>query len=150
MEMTAKSLEQRQERAAIWACLLWIAVVLGLFVAARLLQPGPQQRLLIGGAELPQLCRFRAVWGADCPGCGLTRSIVLAVRLRLAEAWTMQPVGVLFASYLAATIPQRMWRLTRLLTARPTRSTLRWELLLLATLVGIASIRWLALGLGLL
>lgn len=148
METASRRLEHRRDREAIWASLIWIAVVLGLFATARLLQLGPQQTLFFGGFKLPPLCGFRTTFAADCPGCGLTRCFVLATRLRLAEAWAMHPIGVLLAGYLAATIPQRLWRLTRLLTARSTRSTLRWELLLVAGLVAAAYLRWLALQIG--
>ncbi len=152
MATAANRLDQRPDRAAVTACLIWIAAVLCLFAVARVLRPGAQQALMISGLELslPQLCSFRALLGVDCPGCGLTRCFVLAARLRLADAWAMHPIGTLLASYLAMTIPQRLWRLTRLLTAAPTRSTLRWELLLIAALVAAAYARWMALSLGLL
>jgi hypothetical protein len=148
METAIRRLEQRSEREAVWVSLIWIAVVLCLFAAARLLRLGPQETLLAGGFELPQLCWFRAMFAADCPGCGLTRCFVLAARLRLAEAWAMHPIGMLFAGYLAATVPLRVWRLACLATATATPSTLRWELLLVAGLITAAYFRWLALQIG--
>lgn len=149
METVARPLELRQ-RYAVWGCLIWITVVLCLFAVAAMLRPGPQQTLWAGEVKLPQICGFREAFGVGCPGCGLTRCFVFAARLQLAEAWAVHPVGLVLIGYLALTIPQRLWRLVRLLTARTTRSTLRWELQLIAALVTVAYLRWLTQGLGML
>jgi hypothetical protein len=42
---------------------------------------------------LPPLCSFKAVTGLPCLSCGMTRSWVHLVHGRLAEAWSMSPLG---------------------------------------------------------
>lgn len=39
------------------------------------------------------LCPSRELLGLPCPGCGLTRSILLILRGRFAESWQLQPFG---------------------------------------------------------
>ena len=39
------------------------------------------------------LCPSRELLGLPCPGCGLTRSILLILRGRFAESWRLQPFG---------------------------------------------------------
>ncbi|MDE7224340.1 MAG: DUF2752 domain-containing protein [Acetatifactor sp.] len=39
------------------------------------------------------LCPSREVLGIPCPGCGLTRSILLLLRGQWAESWKLQPFG---------------------------------------------------------
>ena len=39
------------------------------------------------------LCPSRELLGLPCPGCGLTRSILLIFRGRFAESWLLQPFG---------------------------------------------------------
>lgn len=39
------------------------------------------------------LCPSKELVGLPCPGCGLTRSILLILRGRFAESWQLQPFG---------------------------------------------------------
>ena len=39
------------------------------------------------------LCPSRELLGLPCPGCGLTRSILMILRGRFAESWQLQPFG---------------------------------------------------------
>lgn len=39
------------------------------------------------------LCPSRELLGLPCPGCGLTRSVLLILRGRFAESWQLQPFG---------------------------------------------------------
>jgi hypothetical protein len=41
-----------------------------------------------------KICPVRLFWGIPCPGCGLTRSFLLAFRGRFAEATTMHPFWI--------------------------------------------------------
>lgn len=69
-------------------------------VARRLLLFAPAAVLLLA-ALLPvsfstpfPLCAVKALTGADCPGCGLTRAFLLIAHGRLAAAAAVQPLGV--------------------------------------------------------
>ncbi len=39
------------------------------------------------------LCPSRELLGLPCPGCGLTRSVLLIFRGRFGESWRLQPFG---------------------------------------------------------
>lgn len=41
-------------------------------------------------------CPFNALTGYDCPGCGMTRASVLAVKLDVAQSVRYNPFGVVF------------------------------------------------------
>jgi hypothetical protein len=44
-------------------------------------------------------CPFRGATGIPCPGCGMTRALLLLGQLRVGEAWLAQPLapGLLLA-----------------------------------------------------
>jgi hypothetical protein len=84
---------------------------------------------------LPSTCLYRHVTGRPCPGCGLTRSVVLSFDGRLAEARAMHPSGPWIAAWLAG---QAVWRLA-LAAARPRRRSL-W----VGDLAGSLGTLWLA------
>jgi cytochrome bd-type quinol oxidase subunit 2 len=47
-------------------------------------------------------CTIRSITGLPCPGCGLTRALLLFLRGDLAGAWTMHPLFWLAPPVLAA------------------------------------------------
>ncbi|MBQ7774718.1 MAG: DUF2752 domain-containing protein [Lachnospiraceae bacterium] len=59
------------------ACWSGILILFGLWVVTRLLGKG--------------LCIFQAKWGIPCPGCGMTRSMLLILQGQFAAAWKMHP-----------------------------------------------------------
>jgi hypothetical protein len=136
--------QQPSEHQSIGFCVLWIVAVLAVLSLARLLTPAGESGLVMPGlgVALPELCTFRRFFAADCPGCGLTRSFVLAVRFRIADAWAMHPVGTLLVFYLVGSIAPRLVRLRSLLAARPQRQAIPWEPVLGVTLVAAAYLRW--------
>lgn len=61
----------------------------------------------------PQLCIFRLMSGMPCPGCGLTRAVVLAMHGDLTGSLYYHPLGLLFvvsALLLAAVDGYGWWR----------------------------------------
>lgn len=64
------------------------------------------------------MCPSRELLGIPCPGCGLTRSILLIIQGRWAESWQLQPFGyawlalaviVILDRYVLET-RQRLWK----------------------------------------
>jgi hypothetical protein len=51
--------------------------------------------ILLAGRELRWACPFKLWLGVDCPGCGMTRSVVLALGGRWGEAAAYNPGGPL-------------------------------------------------------
>lgn len=68
------------------------------------------------GFVLPPLCAFRALLGLDCPGCGITRSLIYAFHGRFYDSYMMHIWGIPLAVILVAQIP---YRLSRLFFAMP-------------------------------
>ncbi|MBW3668381.1 MAG: DUF2752 domain-containing protein, partial [Actinobacteria bacterium] len=63
----------------------------------------PAGALMLGAAALFAVapgdqglpCPLRATTGVPCPFCGMTTSVVNAVRLDLASAWAANPAGII-------------------------------------------------------
>ncbi len=53
------------------------------------------------------LCPSRELLGLPCPGCGLTRSILLIFRGRFAESWQLQPFGYAWLALAAVFVLDR-------------------------------------------
>jgi hypothetical protein len=92
---------------------------------------------------LPELCGSRVLLGVDCPGCGLTRSILALVAGDLAMSFSYHPVGWLLALAVLAQVPYRIFALRELRTRVVERKRLKWFGL---SLIGILVVCWLARG----
>lgn len=53
------------------------------------------------------LCPSRELLGLPCPGCGLTRSILLILQGRFAESWHLQPFGYAWLALAAVFVLDR-------------------------------------------
>ena len=68
------------------------------------------------GHALPWYCAVRTRLGIPCPTCGITRSVVLALHGRLADAWMLSPGGATALAGVAALavalvlLGARQWR----------------------------------------
>lgn len=98
--------------------------------------------LLVFGRTLPRVCLWRQTLPGDCPGCGLTRSVVAFCHLRWQDSWKIHPGGCLIV---AVVIVQLAYRLNCLLRACRRESTLRVAALsrrLLYLVLFLAISRW--------
>ena len=79
----------------------WVVLVacLAIFVGAAILTPSNGQ-LRIGPITLPGLCMLRETTGIPCPGCGLTRSLVAAVRGDWSSSFAYHRLGPVLFVYL--------------------------------------------------
>lgn len=137
----------------------WLCVCVSVVLAARLLEfregqdqvnPGGGGRVVVGGVdwELPVSCAVRTVWGWSCPGCGLTRSFVLAADGNWRAAFGQHAAGTLLFAWLLLQIPLLIWtgmrrrpqaNTTGGLSGRP--SSGRW-LLFAVSLVVLSFVQW--------
>jgi hypothetical protein len=123
------------------------AVVLGLSIlvlgGGLLLDPGSDE-LLLDGRPVPAVCWLRHTELGECPGCGLTRSVVAFCHLRWRESWRLHPGGWLIAVLAAVQIPYRTACLMRVrLGARRSWVPLASRLALMAVVVAGVT-RWAA------
>ncbi len=127
-----------------------LALGLAALLAVVLLQPtAARDGLTLFGVRLPESCGAKRL-GASCPGCGLTRSVVLAARLE-PSALALNPVGPVVLLLLVGQVPWRLWRLARLRRGRAEDPLpgLPWGALVAGLGVALVAV-WLArLALGL-
>lgn len=69
----------------------------GLFLMAAVFKPGEPNSI---GLSIPSGCLVKSLFGFDCPGCGITRSVSRALHLHFHEAFLYHPVGPLVAASL--------------------------------------------------
>ncbi|MGV3485723.1 MAG: DUF2752 domain-containing protein [Planctomycetaceae bacterium] len=91
---------------------------------------------------LPELCHFRQFLGIDCPGCGMTRSFILASRFRIVDAWYMNPAGTMLFLSLIVSVPIRLFQWARVRQGAAAGSTLAIEAGWLATVATVMLLRW--------
>lgn len=95
-----------------WVLLFCLAVLAGALV----LSVDAKGRLLVLGipeTALPPLCLWRRLFGVNCPGCGLTRSIVLAAHGHISAAFETHRMGPVFLAVGLLQIPYRLGALFR-------------------------------------
>jgi hypothetical protein len=83
---------------------------------------------------LPDICFSQIFFGADCPGCGLTRSFISLARGQFSTAWHYHRLGWFIALVALAQIPYRIISLKnqRALSSRAGR-WISWSLITLLT-----------------
>ena len=101
--------------------LWWLCGSVAVVAAAAVLQFEPPDQIVIPliNYPLPQSCWTRRWLGFNCPGCGLTRSFVLAAHGELGQAFRMHPIGTLLFAFLVLQIPVRLYQAWLFVWKRP-------------------------------
>jgi hypothetical protein len=60
---------------------------------ARVLAEATTAAVHVAGHELPVVCPSRLLFGVNCPGCGMTRSVLLTLGGDLRGALSVNPAG---------------------------------------------------------
>lgn len=109
--------------ASRWQYHFWVlavaTVVLGLSLLMDVSDETSGSLPLIG--ELPRLCTWQQLIGADCPGCGLTRSFSSLAHGDWIAAWNYNAAGWLFFAICIYQLPFRGWQLARIYRGLPDR-----------------------------
>lgn len=102
----------------------------------------------VAGHELPVICPSRLLFGVTCPGCGMTRSVLLTLGGDLRGALALNPAGPVLVAALVLLAAQLLF------AARPDegdaparRRLLSWATLYGTVVVSVMLIQW-AGGLG--
>jgi uncharacterized protein DUF2752 len=86
---------------------------------------------------LPESCLSRSLFGLNCPGCGLTRSVIHLAGGDWRASWRSHRLGGLFAALIALQVPYRLLALRRPdRPVIPTRWLVLFGYLLIAMLIG--------------
>lgn len=116
--------DRRQDEAELWLARLGLVGAVAVLLAARMLSlHGGQVVLPLVAWPLPTLCTLRRWTGLECPGCGLTRSLVALAHLDAVAAWQFNPAGVLLFVLALVHIPLAVGQEARRWAGRP---PLRW------------------------
>lgn len=130
--------------------MLWLAVSVATVTTAAVLEYQPPRTIVIPlvGLRLPEMCSASRMFGIDCPGCGLTRSFVLAAEGRVATAFAIHPVGTVAFGLLVLQIPLRLWQGWRAFGGRSIPRTGPIEVAIAATLIAASFLWWFAKTIG--
>ena len=85
-----------------------LVVAIGVVILSLLFSVRSDQRVEFGwlpGLPMPETCWSRSVFGVECPGCGLTRSIVYLAHGDWRDSWAMHRLGFLMALAILAQFP---------------------------------------------
>ncbi|VAX36713.1 hypothetical protein MNBD_PLANCTO02-50 [hydrothermal vent metagenome] len=93
---------------------------------------------------LPQVCFSRRVFHIDCPGCGLTRSVIYLMHGEFAASYAIHRLGWLMFLIIIAQVPYRigcLWGDRKKLYWSPKTERLIWGSLLILFFANAVS-RW--------
>lgn len=108
-------LDDQESAAPVWLNWLLLLGSVGILTVAFFLQPADGNALRFSGMNLalPEICMVKRVFGWNCPGCGLTRSVSSTCHGRLLQAITLNPAGPMFFLIFVFQIPYRLYVLGR-------------------------------------
>jgi hypothetical protein len=109
-----------------WTMLAVSLLVIMLSMTLRLNPSGSVGASWLPVSSLPPLCGSRALFGVECPGCGLTRSFVALGHGNWRESLRLHRVGWLLAAAVVLQIPYRMYSLWELNRRVPDRAWPAW------------------------
>lgn len=105
---------RRQYR--LWDAGLLAALLVGLLALRLFGVPDDGGSVTLGGRDLPGVCAYHQMTGASCPGCGMSRALVLLAHGEFRRARRATPAAWPMAVFIAA---QLLWRLGHLLAGVP-------------------------------
>ncbi|MGD9637130.1 MAG: DUF2752 domain-containing protein, partial [Pirellulales bacterium] len=126
-----------QARDRHWTMLWLSAAIVLLAFLLRTDSGGRVGPTWLPSIKLPEMCGSRALFGIECPGCGLTRSFIALAHGDLAGSLAYHRVGWLLALAVLLQFPYRVWMLREMRTGIVERTWPTWfGRVLIAALVG--------------
>ena len=102
----------------------------------------------VAGSEMPVVCPSRLLFGVTCPGCGMTRSVLLTLGGDLRGALTVNPAGPVLVATLILLAAQLLFAARVNEGGTPAkRRLLSWASLYGVVVASVMLIQW-AGGLG--
>ncbi len=114
---------------ALWHHRQMLLVSAGIVVLSFLLEVRPDQRVTPRGLPdfpIPETCASRSLFGAKCPGCGLTRSFIHLARADSRASLAIHRVGWLLALAVLIQFPYRLFSLKGGEASAGMRFVVRW------------------------
>jgi len=146
MQDTPTASDSDARHDLVYHAVFLFAAVMVIVVALALEVRDDRVVLPILDVPLPESCWFKRLTGADCPGCGLTRSVIALVHGEFSRAWRFNPGGYFVFALIVFQLPYRIgqfWRISRGFPSwRPTKAT-SFLVSLLATILFLQwAVRW--------
>ena len=91
----------------IFLLTLYVSLILGAMLASV-----SANQVAFAGLQVPPLCPFRLITGLNCPGCGLTRALILAFHGQWLASFHMHLWGIPLAFLVAFQVPYRLYLLS--------------------------------------
>ena len=101
----------------------------------------------VAGHELPAVCPSRLLFGVNCPGCGMTRSVLLTLGGDLRGALDVNPAGPFLVAALILLAVQLILAARGEVSAPVKRRLLPWASVYGVVVASVMLIQW-AGGLG--
>ncbi len=121
--------------------LLLLVSCLSILIVSVLLHPNGARSVTLLGATLPELCGFHRLTGWNCPGCGLTHSVMSISQGKWIEAWNWNPAGPFFYVLIAFQVPYRLYALW-CYRCRRRPSGIPWSGALIGAAFAILIVQW--------
>lgn len=136
----SKEWERDRQRNWHWTMLWGTMAVVALAFAMQV--KGETQVAFWGLSDypLPELCGSRSLLGIDCPGCGLTRSVLALTQGDWERSLAFHRIGWVIALAILGQIPYRIYRLKELKSRVP---DVQWPQWFGACLLALLVINWL-------
>ena len=90
---------------------IFLLLLYALLIAGGILASASPDRVAVGGVPIPPLCPFKLVTGHNCPGCGITRALVLAFHGEWRASFAMHLWGIPLALLALLQVPYRLYRI---------------------------------------
>ncbi len=89
---------------------LGIALISAFILSGAWLSAASTETVHLKGVRIPTLCGFRLLTTWDCPGCGLTRSLIHALHGEFSKSYAMHIWGIPTLLILVFQVPYRVFR----------------------------------------
>ena len=121
--------------------------LLASLAVARVFAAASAEAVRVAGAELPVVCVSRLLFGVSCPGCGMTRSVLMTLGGDLRGALAANPAGPLLVVALALLGAQLLYAASRPLGLGAGRQSFKprlrfWASAYAAAVVSVMVIQW--------
>lgn len=124
------------------------AALLASLALARGLAQATPASVSVAGHALPVICPSRLLFGVNCPGCGMTRSVLLTLGGDLRGALGVNPAGPFFVAALILLAVQLLFAARAPVGGTPVkRRLLPWASIYGVVVASVMLIQW-AGGLG--